>query len=139
MAPWSSRLLNSNPRNESSSSIAAVGPAPESPSNNRGSGKARITEADILDNAYGIPTLVATPPHGRPGSSSSKQTSSHGRSMSHLFPSLFHSKKKGGAPAPPEVALFDDDDDDDDVSPEKNTRARSSSRVPDRDFRRESV
>ncbi|KAG4026090.1 hypothetical protein MFRU_045g00350 [Monilinia fructicola] len=134
MAPWSSRLLNSNPRNESSSSIAAVGPAPESPSNNRGSGKARITEADILDNAYGIPTLVATPPHGRPGSSSSKQTSSHGRSMSHPFPSLFHSKKKGGAPAPPEVALFDDDDDDDDVSPEKNTRARSSSRVPDRDF-----
>ncbi|RAL58814.1 hypothetical protein DID88_009124 [Monilinia fructigena] len=137
MAPWSSsRLLNSNPRVESSSSIATVGPAPESPSKNRG--KARITEADILDNAYGIPTLVATPQHGRSGpsaSSSSKQTSSHGRSMSHPFPSFFNSKKKGSAPSPPEVALFDDDDDDDDdVSPEKNARARSSSRVPDRDF-----
>ncbi|KAI9644294.1 putative E3 ubiquitin-protein ligase [Ciborinia camelliae] len=133
MAPWSSRLLNSNPRVESSSSIATVGPAPESPSKNRG--RARITEADILDNAYGIPTLITGAQQSRPGpsgSSSSKPTSSHGRSMSHPFPSLFNSKKKGSAPAPPGVGFFDDDDDDD-VSPEKNTGGRSS-RVPDKDF-----
>ncbi|QSZ33262.1 hypothetical protein DSL72_002850 [Monilinia vaccinii-corymbosi] len=127
MAPWSNRLLNSNPRVESGSSIASVGPAPESPSKNRG--KARITEADILDNAYGIPTLTTNPQRGRPASSPS--ASSHGRSMSHPFPSLFHGKKKGGAPAPPEIGLFDDDDD---VSPEKNAGARSSSRVADKDF-----
>lgn len=112
-----------------------MGPAPESPTKNRG--RARVTEADILDNAYGIPTLsmAATTQHGRAGpsgsgSSSSKPASSHGRSMSHPFPSLFHSKKKGTAPAPPEVAFFDNDDD---ASPDKNTGARSS-RVPDKDF-----
>ncbi|ESZ93953.1 hypothetical protein SBOR_5656 [Sclerotinia borealis F-4128] len=131
MAPWSSRLLNSNPRSESGSNIATVGPAPESPTKNRG--RARVTEADILDNAYGIPTLTTAAQHvrsGPSGSNTSKPTSSHGRSMSHPFPSLFHSKKKGSAPVPPAAGFFDDDDD---LSPEKNTGARSS-RVPDKDF-----
>lgn len=130
MAPWSSRLLSSGTRVESGSSIATVGPAPESPTKNQG--RARITEADILDNAYGIPTLTTAAQHGRPGpsgSSSSKPTSSHGRSMSHPFPSLFHGKKKGNTPTPPGVGVFDDDD----ISPEKSTGARSS-RVPDKDF-----
>lgn len=133
MAPWSSRLLNSSSRVESGSSVATVASVPESPNKNRG--RARVTEADILDNAYGIPTLNTAAQHGRPGpsssnsSTSSKPTSSHGRSMSHPFPSLFSSKKKATAPAPPDVGFFDDDD----ISPENNTGARSS-RVPDKDF-----
>ncbi|KAF7917010.1 uncharacterized protein EAE98_010441 [Botrytis deweyae] len=131
MAPWSSRLLaSSSARIDSGSSIATVGPAPDSPTRIRG--RAKITEADILDNAYGIPTLTTA---GRPGpsgansSNSSKPTSSHGRSMSHPFPSLFNSKKKVTAPTPPGIGFFDDDD----TSPEHNTGARSS-RVPDKDF-----
>jgi E3 ubiquitin-protein ligase HECTD2 len=82
MAPWSNRLLSPSSRNESGPST----PSAASPAQPRG-GPSRVTEADILDNAYGIPTL------GRPSPSPSKSRS-HGRSMSHPFPSIFSGRKK---------------------------------------------
>jgi E3 ubiquitin-protein ligase HECTD2 len=131
MAPWSSRLLNSNPRIETASNI--VPPGPESPTKG---GRARLTEADILDNAYGIPTL-STPQHGRPGPSSSSSTksssaASHGRSMSHPFPSLFYGKKKGSGAATGEVG--GDPIEDDNTSPEKNNGGTKYPKVPDKDL-----
>lgn len=82
MAPWSNRLLSPSSRNDSSSST----PSAASPAQPRG-GPTRVTEADILENAYGIPTLA------RPSQSPSKGRS-HGRSMSHPFPSIFSGRKK---------------------------------------------
>ncbi|KAH7407551.1 ubiquitin-protein ligase-like protein E3 [Cadophora sp. MPI-SDFR-AT-0126] len=90
MPPWSSRLLSPSTRTESGPN-PAIGP-PTSPAQPR----PRISEADILNNAYGIPSLPP-PSHSNHGASStSKPTriSSHGRSMSHPFPSLFSTKKK---------------------------------------------
>lgn len=76
MPPWTSRILSPNTRRDDAghaiSGTASAGPSRPPP---------RITEADILDNAYGIPTL--------PPSSSGNHT----RSMSHPFPSLFMGKK----------------------------------------------
>jgi E3 ubiquitin-protein ligase HECTD2 len=75
---------------------SAVAAAPLSPS--RGRGTARVSESDILENAYGIPSLHST--HSRHtfatggAASPPKKLSGHGRSMSHPFPSLFSGKKK---------------------------------------------
>ncbi|PQE25581.1 hypothetical protein CJF30_00000291 [Rutstroemia sp. NJR-2017a BBW] len=131
MAPWSSRLLNSNPRIETASNI--VPPGPESPTK---CGRARLTEADILDNAYGIPTL-SEPQNGRPGPSSSSSTkpnsaASHGRSMSHPFPSLFYGKRKGSGAASGEVG--GDAIGDDSTSPDKNMGGTKYPKVPDKDL-----
>jgi E3 ubiquitin-protein ligase HECTD2 len=131
MAPWSSRLLNSNPRIETASNI--VPPGPESPTK---CGRARLTEADILDNAYGIPTL-SNPQNGRPGPSSSSSTkpnsaASHGRSMSHPFPSMFYGKRKGSGAASGEVG--GDAIEDDDTSPDKNMGGTKYPKVPDKDL-----
>ncbi|KAM3066775.1 putative E3 ubiquitin-protein ligase [Clarireedia jacksonii] len=131
MAPWSGRLLNSNPRIETASNI--VPPGPESPT---GRGRARLTEADILDNAYGIPTLP-TPQHGRAGPSGSSSTkpngaASHGRSMSHPFPSLFNGKKKGSGTAT--GGAGGDPVEDDNSSPDKNMGGTKYPKVPDKDL-----
>ncbi|CZS98633.1 related to ubiquitin-protein ligase HUL4 [Rhynchosporium agropyri] len=93
MPPWSSRLLSPSTRNETGPN-AVNGPLliPESPARSR----PRISEADILNNAYGIPTLPP-PSHANHGASKTSKpirTLSHGRSMSHPFPSLFSTKKK---------------------------------------------
>jgi E3 ubiquitin-protein ligase HECTD2 len=79
MAPWTSRILSPNSRRDEIPQAAAGSPVRNRPS-------ARLTEDAILDNAYGIPTL--------PSPSSS---SSHRRSKSHPFPSLFAGKKNTGA------------------------------------------
>lgn len=83
MAPWASRILSPNSRRDESGQNAA-GPSMASPARTRHP-SGRLTEADILDNAYGVPTLLP----------STKASSSHTRSMSHPFPSLFTSKKSG--------------------------------------------
>ena len=54
-----------------------------------------MTEADLLENAYGIPTLQ---PPSTPSKSS--RPGSHGRSLSHPFPSLFAGRKKKQTDAP---------------------------------------
>jgi E3 ubiquitin-protein ligase HECTD2 len=90
MRPWSSRLLSPSSRNEPGPNPVDVNAA--SPARSR----SRVTESDILENAYGIPSLPP-PPHSNHGASrASKSTlpASHGRSMSHPFPSLFSAKKK---------------------------------------------
>lgn len=107
MPQWSSRLLSPSSQNEPGSNTV-VGSSP-SPARVR----SRITESDILENAYGIPSLPP-PPHATYGASSSSRparTASHGRSMSHPFPSLFLGKKKrnGGVPAPAGFESTDDD------------------------------
>jgi E3 ubiquitin-protein ligase HECTD2 len=89
MPPWSSRLLSPSSRNEPGPNPVDTNAA--SPSRSR----SRVTETDILENAYGIPSLP--PPHNNHGASRSSKptrTASHGRSMSHPFPSLFSAKKK---------------------------------------------
>lgn len=96
MAPWSNRNLPPSNRPDHNSSAASSSPArppPRAPT--------RITESDILESAYQIPTLAATSngangtPHGAASSSKPTRTPSHhGRSMSHPFPSLFSGKKK---------------------------------------------
>jgi E3 ubiquitin-protein ligase HECTD2 len=90
MPPWSSRLLSPSSRNEPGPNPVDVNAA--SPARSR----SRVTESDILENAYGIPSLPP-PPHSNHGASTSSkptQPASHGRSMSHPFPSLFSAKKK---------------------------------------------
>ena len=82
MAPWSSRTHPPIQPDSSSTNTNAGSPARQRP-------PPRISEADILENAYGIPTLVPTA-----SSSKTPRPSSHGRSLSHPFPSLFNGKKK---------------------------------------------
>ncbi|KAL2073382.1 hypothetical protein VTL71DRAFT_10706 [Oculimacula yallundae] len=111
MPPWSSRLLSPSTRNETNPN--PVNGPPESPARPR----PRISEADILNNAYGIPTLPAPShlSHGASNTSKPTRIPSHGRSMSHPFPSLFSNKKKRhGEPA--QAAGFESTDEDS-VSP----------------------
>ncbi|TVY49594.1 putative E3 ubiquitin-protein ligase, partial [Lachnellula occidentalis] len=105
-----------------------------SPARNRAA--SRVTESDIIDNAFGIPTLP--PPQGARNRSPTKpaQRNSHGRSISHPFPSIFPGKKKhtgegGGA------AGFESTDEES-VSPQMvrdtaNTSANKQ-KVPDKDL-----
>lgn len=130
MPPWSSRLLSPNSRNE---------PGPNSADGNSPSparARSRLTETDILENAYGIPSLPP-PPHSSFGASrSSKPTrnGSHGRSMSHPFPSLFSSKKK--RPGENVAAGYESTDDDRSSTQARNTPHKSvgKQRVPGSDL-----
>ncbi len=77
-------------------------------------GHSRITEADLLELAYGIPSLHASPDIPPSSSNSTslhiRPTSKHGRSMSHPFPALFQSKqKRQGIDALSTSDLFDGD------------------------------
>lgn len=81
MAPWTSRILSPNSRSHEFSP-ALNGSSLASPARPRA--PARVTEEVLLDQVYGVPTLPI------------KSTSSHGRSMSHPFPSLFSGKKHTG-------------------------------------------
>lgn len=85
MAPWSSRTSPPNSHSQHGLGTATSNAAPPTKSRL----PSRVTESDILDNAYGIPTLHP------PGSSNSRapRPSGHGRSLSHPF-TLFHGKKK---------------------------------------------
>jgi len=89
MAPWSNRILSPSSRNEPS----PVTPGTSTASPARTRGPSRVTEADILENAYGIPTLQTGGGSAKPTQTGSHGRS-HGRSMSHPFPSLFTGKKK---------------------------------------------
>jgi len=75
MAPWTSRILSPNSHNNSNYEASpTAGPSSAGGLNSASPVKVRprITEADILENAYGIPTLQA--PTGRNG-----KKNSHGR------------------------------------------------------------
>ncbi|KAF4635728.1 hypothetical protein G7Y89_g2375 [Cudoniella acicularis] len=129
MAPWSSRLLSPSTRNEPGSTSTNINSA--SPARTHTS-SSRITESDILESAYGIPTLSG--PHGANGisdgaSSSSKPTRSpsHGRSMSHPFPSLFLGKKKRHEDGAAGME-FESTDDDSASPPQRLQKAGSASK-----------
>jgi E3 ubiquitin-protein ligase HECTD2 len=114
MPPWSSRLLSPGFRHESDAVINTNSPSfSSSPSPARP--RTRLTESDILDNAYGIPSLA--PPNG------SSRTPSHGRSMSHPFPSLFTGKKKRDEGESAATAGFDSTDSDS-VSPANKAKTK---------------
>lgn len=103
MPPWSNRLHPGSSRNEPGPNNNATSPSRSS----------RLTETEILENAYGIPTLPP-PPHASYGASNTSKptrTPSHGRSMSHPFPALFSGKKKRTADStgPPAHESTDDD------------------------------
>ena len=136
MPPWSNRLLSPNSRNEPGPDQVPAHSSSHSPARSR----SRITESDILENAYGIPTLPLQS-HSTYGTSSSSskpaRTPSHGRSMSHPFPSLFTGKKKrdGDSGA---IGGFDSTDSDT-VSPVKSYgvthKAAAKQKAPDKDLR----
>ncbi|EKD12826.1 uncharacterized protein L3040_006980 [Drepanopeziza brunnea f. sp. 'multigermtubi'] len=87
MPTWSSRLLSPSTRNEAGPHSANAPPlSPARP-------RPRISEADILDNAYGIP-ILSPPSLTSYGASRPTPSPNHGRSMSHPFPSLFSSRRK---------------------------------------------
>jgi E3 ubiquitin-protein ligase HECTD2 len=130
MAPWSNRLLSASSSHELRPDPAE--PIPASPARIRI--PSRLTEADILENAYGIPTLPLETPSS--SSSNSRRTASHGRSMSHPFPSLFTGRRKQHDGA---TSGFDSTDDDSvsSVLPRSialSPGGKQSSQVPDRDL-----
>src|ERR1700694_3416428 len=89
MASQSPRLENPTPQREFPNRN------PRSPARTRV--HPRITEADLLELAYGIPSLHASPGTTSPSNSASlhiRPTSKHGRSMSHPFPAILQSKQK---------------------------------------------
>jgi E3 ubiquitin-protein ligase HECTD2 len=60
-------------------------------------GQSRLTEADVLEHAYGIPTLHGlgdSQPSLKKPTKQGQPELRHGRSRSHPFPSLFQSKEK---------------------------------------------
>jgi E3 ubiquitin-protein ligase HECTD2 len=88
MAPLTPQLKISSPQREPSNTNAV---------SQRTRGHSRITEADLLELAYGIPSLHASPDSPSSSNNASlhiQSTSKHGRSMSHPFPALFQSKQK---------------------------------------------
>lgn len=89
MAPWPTR-------HQHPASHADPNRSPNSVSPDRSRLHSRISESDLLENAYGIPILPpsAQSTQGRAESSRAAHPSGHGRSMSHPFPSLFSGKKK---------------------------------------------
>ncbi|TVY94218.1 putative E3 ubiquitin-protein ligase [Lachnellula willkommii] len=127
MPTWTNRLLQSN-RNEP----VSVADGGNIPARNRV--PSRVTESDIIDSAFGIPTLP--PSQGARNGTSTKpaQRNSHGRSMSHPFPSIFPGKKKhtgeGGG------AVSFESTDEESVSPQmvRNTANTSANKqkVPDK-------
>lgn len=132
MPPWSSKLLSPSSRNE-------AGPNPaEGPSTSPARQRPRVSEADILENAYGIPSLP--PPshtsYGASNTSKSRRSPGHGRSVSHPFPSLFSAnKKRDGASVP--AAGFESTDEEavSHVAARNITQnPASKQKVPDKDL-----
>jgi E3 ubiquitin-protein ligase HECTD2 len=124
MAPWSSRTNPPNSHNQQGPSTAdtQTGSPTKSPVSSR------VTEADILENAYGIPTL-------QPLGSSKPKRPGHGRSVSHPFPSLFNGKKKHASETPNGFETTGDDA----VSPAQvrqitQNPAAKQVKVPDKDL-----
>lgn len=106
MPPWPSRLLSPNTRHEEvQNSTPSKSDSPARP-------RPRVTEADIIDNAYGIPTLQGSPQVNRNASGTIKPigTPNHTRSMSHPFPALFSGKKKRPGESAGAFGLESDDD-----------------------------
>jgi E3 ubiquitin-protein ligase HECTD2 len=134
MAPWTSRSHLARSRDD----IRPVEPPRDAAflSPSRLQSPPRVTEADILQHAYGIPSLrELNSQTSNQGSSHGRSTSRHGRSMSHPFPSIFQSKKKNGADngAP---ALDSADVDHSRLIPQSPSKTTTSKfgRVPDKDL-----
>ncbi|KAG9232293.1 ubiquitin-protein ligase-like protein E3 [Amylocarpus encephaloides] len=134
MAPWSNRLLPPGTRNEPLvASVPSISPA-------RGArAPSTITDADILESAMSIPTL-STLSHwarnGPPVSSRPTRASSHGRSVSHPFPSLFYGKKDPSAEGSGGIGL-DSTDDDSGSSPVRPPNPHTNvkqGKIPERDL-----
>jgi E3 ubiquitin-protein ligase HECTD2 len=101
-----------------------------SPSKQRGA--SRLTESDILDHAYGVPSLLSrdTPSSSSTASRQLATPSRHGRSMSHPFPTLFQSKKKRNG----DKATVGVDSTDEDQPSGKPSPASKTTRVSDLDL-----
>ncbi|KAL3417785.1 HECT-domain-containing protein [Phlyctema vagabunda] len=129
MPQWSSRLLSANSRSELG---AAPDAQPVSPS--RARGPSMITESDIIESAYGIPTLHTQ------NSRRTQPDSSHGRSMSHPFPSLFPGKKKHSGDSPTRAPTgFESTDDDSTYAsnsvPKSSSNNHKHTKVSDKDLK----
>ncbi len=132
MPPWSNRLLSPSSRNEPGPN--PVGTSSASPARSR----SRVSETDILENAYGIPSLPPPPraSYSTTNTSNSNRTPSHGRSMSHPFPSLFLGKKKRHDDTPTTGGFESTDDDNTSPGPARNIAQNPTSKqkVPDKDL-----
>lgn len=130
MPPWSNRFAG-NSRNELGPNI--VNSNPTSPGRST-----RLTETEILENAYGIPTLPP-PAHASYGASNTSKptrTPSHGRSMSHPFPTLFSGKKRRTADSAgaPGFESTDDDSTLPSVARENSQISAPKQKVSDKDL-----
>lgn len=131
MPPWSSRLLSPSSRHEAPPTTTTGNTS--SPARQR----PRVTEADIIDNALEIPSLQPLPRanFGALNQSRPMQTPSHGRSMSHPFPSLFAGKKKRQDGSAEGIGF--ESTDDDAASPVKRnvlSNTNTKQKVPDKDL-----
>ncbi|PBP21332.1 HECT-domain-containing protein [Diplocarpon rosae] len=137
MPPWSSRLLSPTTRNEAGPGPNAGNGTSTSPARPRP--RPRISEADILEHAYGIPSLPppSRPNHGAANRSKSERTPSHGRSMSHPFPSLFSGKKKRNGESARMTGFESTDEESNSPSARRNPiqNPAPNQKVPDRDLR----
>jgi E3 ubiquitin-protein ligase HECTD2 len=95
MAALTPRLNSSSHQGEHSTGTSLTNANRVPPARTRG--HSRITEAGLLELAYGIPSLDVSADTLSSSNNASlhvRPTSKHGRSMSHPFPSLFQSKQK---------------------------------------------
>jgi len=95
MVPPTPRLNSSSPQENHWTGTNLTNTNRVSPARTRG--HSRITEADLLELAYGIPSLhisADTLSSSNNASSHVQPTSKHGRIMGHQFPSLLQSKQK---------------------------------------------
>jgi len=150
MPPWSNRLLSPNSRNQANTTPPTHLPlgiaSGATPVDSR---LPQPSESDILEHAFGIPALPSHPQskHGASATSKSSRTpsSSHGRSMSHPFPSIFNSKNQGknkkrdgGVVAGVGGAALDSTTDDETLSLVKSGSmgaVKSKEKVSDKDLR----
>lgn len=96
MPQWTPRLLSPHRASETQPSINMDASLSSFLSTSHRRATSQLSEADVLENASNIPVLLpreSLASYALDGDGL-QQPSRHGRSMSHPFPSMFHSRKK---------------------------------------------
>ena len=131
MPPWSSRLLSPSSRNETGTDAA--------PGSSRSPARPRVTEADIIDNAFDIPTLFPPTSASRGATNTLKPmrtpSHGHGRSKSHPFPSLFSGKKNHDGQSAGGVETMDDETASPSLARNAHSKAAGKQKVPEKDLK----
>ena len=96
MPQWTPRLLSPHRASETQPGINMDASLSSFLPTNHRRAPSQLSEAEVLENASNIPVLLPreTLTSYALDADGLQQPSRHGRSMSHPFPSIFHSKKK---------------------------------------------